>query len=78
MSETTREWGTIEAAAVWAGVSSRTIERRIADGTITAHKFGPKFVRIDRAELDAAMRKIHPALAEVELLAATLYPSPAA
>ncbi|SDP10885.1 DNA binding domain-containing protein, excisionase family [Nakamurella panacisegetis] len=52
---TPRELVTVEAAAVWAGVSARTVYRRIADGTLVAYTFGPKCTRVDRAELNAAL-----------------------
>ena len=38
-------------AAFYAGVSVQTIRRRVADGTLTAYRFGPRSVRIDRDQL---------------------------
>jgi len=38
-------------AAFYAGVSLQTIRRRVADGTLTAYRFGPRSVRIDRDQL---------------------------
>jgi|RhiMethySRZTD1v2_1073278.scaffolds.fasta_scaffold485912_2 excisionase family DNA binding protein len=42
-------------------VSRDTIRRRIADGSITAYRLGPKLIRIDRAEADALLRRIRKA-----------------
>jgi len=53
-----RRLASIDVAAEYAGVSRRTICRRIDDGTIPAYKFGPRAVRVDLDELDAAMRPI--------------------
>jgi len=38
-------------AAFYAGVSVQTIRRRVADGTLSAYRFGPRSVRIDRDQL---------------------------
>lgn len=45
-------WLGIAEAAEHLGVHHRTIRRRIADGSITAHRFGSRLIRIDPAELD--------------------------
>lgn len=44
-------WASMEDAARYLGVSSRTIRRRIADGTIPAKRFGPRLVRVDMTAL---------------------------
>ncbi len=44
----------IEAAAAIYGVTAKTIRRRIADGTITAHRVGPRLIRVEVDELTAA------------------------
>lgn len=44
----------IRAAAAKYGIHTNTIRRRIADGTIRAYRFGPRVVRVDLDELDAA------------------------
>lgn len=49
-------WGTMEDAARYLGVSSKTIRRRIADGTIRAKKFGPRLVRVDMNSLEQSGR----------------------
>lgn len=51
-------WLTIPEAADWLGVSTKTIRRRIADGTIKAHTLGSRIKRIRASELEAAMRLI--------------------
>lgn len=48
----------IGEAANYAGVSVRTVRRRIADGSLTGYRFGARLIRIDLDELDAAMRPI--------------------
>jgi excisionase family DNA binding protein len=45
-------------AAEWAGVCERTLRRRIADGTLTAYRLGPRLIRIDLTELGALLREI--------------------
>jgi len=48
----------IAAGAVHAGVSQKTIRRRIADGTLTGYRMGPRLIRVDLNELDALLRPI--------------------
>jgi excisionase family DNA binding protein len=48
----------ISEAAERAGVATKTIRRRIADGTLTAYRLGPRLIRLDLAELDAAFVQI--------------------
>lgn len=54
-------WASLTEAADYAGVSVKTIRRRIADGLIPAHKIGPRLVRVDLADVDAAFRAIRTA-----------------
>lgn len=42
----------IEDAANILGVSSKTIRRRIADGSIRALRFGPRLIRVDMRSLE--------------------------
>lgn len=49
---------TIAEAAARHKVNPRTIRRRIADGTLTGYRFGPRMIRLDPAEVDAALRPI--------------------
>ena len=57
MEPTESRLATINEAAAYLGVSPRTIRRRVHDGTITGYRFGPRAVRIDLDELDAALRQ---------------------
>lgn len=49
---------TIAEAAARARVSTRTIRRRIADGDLTAYRFGPHLIRLDPTEVDRLLRPI--------------------
>jgi excisionase family DNA binding protein len=49
---------TIADAAVRLRVSTKTIRRRIADGSLTGYRVGPHLIRLDPAEVDALMRPI--------------------
>lgn len=53
-----RQMRSIAAAADIAGVHPRTIRRRIADGTLTGYRMGPRLIRVDVTELDAMLRPI--------------------
>jgi excisionase family DNA binding protein len=48
-----RSLTTIAGAAEYAGCSPKTIRRRIADGSLTGYRMGPRLVRVDLNELDA-------------------------
>lgn len=48
----------IQQAAAECSVSSKTIRRRIADGSLTAYRLGPRVIRVDHAELTALLRPI--------------------
>jgi excisionase family DNA binding protein len=48
----------LEQAGEYAACSVKTIRRRIADGTLTGYRFGPRALRVDLDELDAALRPI--------------------
>ncbi len=45
-------------AADYAQCSLKTIRRRIADGSLTAFRFGPRLIRVDLNELDKLLRPI--------------------
>lgn len=49
-------------AAVRAGVSVKTLRRRIADGTVGAYRVGPRLIRVNVADVDALFRPIPNAL----------------
>ncbi len=53
-----RRMASIPHAAEYAGVCTKTLRRRIADGSVPAYRFGPRVLRVDLDELDAAMRRI--------------------
>lgn len=48
----------IQPAAEYADVHPRTIRRRIADGSLTGYRFGPRVLLVDLNELDALLRPI--------------------
>lgn len=53
-----RRYDSIDRAAEYAGVSTKTIRRYIASGRLTGYRIGPRLIRVDLAELDAMFRKI--------------------
>ena len=53
-----REYETIAEAAIRHRVSTKTIRRRIADGYLVAYRFGPHLIRLNVAEVDAALSPI--------------------
>jgi excisionase family DNA binding protein len=57
-----RKYATIEAEAERLSVDPRTIRRRIADGTITGYRVGPRSIRVDPAEIDAKLLRPIPAV----------------
>lgn len=46
-------WPTIQQVADSQQTSTKTIRRRIADGTLEAKRFGPRLIRINPASLAA-------------------------
>ena len=48
----------LEEAADMMSLSTRTIRRRISDGTIPAYQCGRRSIRIRVDELEAALRRI--------------------
>lgn len=55
---TTRHLASIAQAAEVVGCSTKTIRRRIADGTLTGYRFGPRAIRVDLDELDQRIEVI--------------------
>jgi excisionase family DNA binding protein len=51
----THTYLTVEGAAERVGVSSKTIRRWIKAGHLRAYRVGPKFLRIDPADLAAVI-----------------------
>lgn len=58
-----RRLAAITDAALYCDVSPKTIRRRIADGTLTGYRMGPRILRVDLNELDDALRRIPTAVA---------------
>lgn len=48
-------WATKEEAAKHIGVHPRTITRWAAEGRLRAHRAGPRLIRFDLNEIDAAL-----------------------
>ncbi len=42
-------------AAEYAACTTKTLRRRISDGTITGYRFGPRLIRVDMNELDSML-----------------------
>lgn len=55
---TQRRIASINAAAEYAGVSTRTIRRYIASGRLTGYRIGPRLIKINLAEVDAMLSPI--------------------
>ncbi len=53
-----RRTATIAVAAEYVPCSPKMIRRRIADGSLTGYRMGPRLIRVDLNELDALMRPI--------------------
>lgn len=52
------DWLTVDQAAAYAKLSTRTIRQRIADGDLPAYMpRGSRLLRIDRADLDQMIRQ---------------------
>ena len=50
-----RRWATVAETAEYLRVSERAIRLMLSDGRLTAYRLGARVVRIDLAEVDAAM-----------------------
>lgn len=53
-----RRLESVENAAHYLGVSTKTIRRYIAAGRVTGYRTGPRLIRVDLNELDAMLRPI--------------------
>ena len=51
-----RRYVKIAEAAKYLQVTDRTIRQMIADGRLTGYRSGPRLVRVDLNEIDAAMQ----------------------
>ncbi len=58
IEETQRRIASINAAAEYAGVSTKTVRRYIASGRLTGYRIGPRLIKIDLAEVDALLSPI--------------------
>lgn len=54
----TRRLLTIEEAAAYTSLSTRTIRRRIADGALPAFRVGPRSIRVRAEHLEQLLRPI--------------------
>lgn len=55
---TQRRIASINAAAEYAGVSTKTIRRYVAAGRLTGYRIGPRLIKINLAEVDALLRPV--------------------
>lgn len=53
-----RHMAKLPAAAEQYGVSTKTLRRRIADGTITGHRLGKRIILVDLDELERVLHRI--------------------
>lgn len=53
----------IEFAANYLGVTTRTIQSYIADGRLPAWRMGPRLVKVDENDLDSLLTPIGPKVA---------------
>ena len=55
---TQRRIASINDAAEYAGVSTKTIRRYIAGGRLTGYRFGPRLIKINLAEVDVLLKPV--------------------
>jgi hypothetical protein len=53
-----RRLATLDEGATYSRQSRYTLRRRIADGTLTGYRFGPRRILVDLDEIDEKMRRI--------------------
>lgn len=58
MSDTTTRRVPLADAAALVPCSTRTLRRRIADGSLTAYRFGPKLLLIDLDDLERVFQQV--------------------
>jgi len=46
---------TIQQAADYLGVNTRTVRYMVADGRLTAYSLGPRVIRLRKSDVDAAL-----------------------
>lgn len=60
---TTPRRAKLSAAAEYAGISTKTLRRRIADGTLPGYRLGARNIVVDLDDVDAMFQRI-PTVAE--------------
>ena len=55
-SNSSRRYASITEVAEYLAVTTRTVRQMIADGRLRGYRCGPKLVRLDLNEVDAAMQ----------------------
>lgn len=58
MSDHPPQYETLAESAERHRCSTKTLRRRIAEGQLTAYRFGPHLIRLDPREVDALLRPI--------------------
>ena len=53
-----QEYESLAQAATRAGMSVRTLRRRVADGSLPAYRTGPRMIRVRTSDVDRLMRPI--------------------
>ena len=53
-----RRWVSISDTAEHLGITPKTVRQMIADGRLAAYRSGPRLIRLDLNEVDAAMRPL--------------------
>ena len=53
-----QRWMTIRQAAIYTGLSTKTVHRKIASGELPAYFCGRRIVRVLREDLDKLMKRI--------------------
>lgn len=56
MSTLSASRGTVQDAAEYFGVSTRTVRRWLNSGRISGYRVGPTLIRVDLDSLDSAVR----------------------
>lgn len=51
-----RRWATVKETATYLRINERTVRLMVDDGRLTQYYLGPRVVRVDLNEVDAAMR----------------------
>jgi excisionase family DNA binding protein len=69
------QWVTIAAAAQRLGLSTKSIRRRIADGTLPAYRVGPRLIRLDLLDVDRLMLRPIPTAKAARDVAASVGPA---